>query len=177
MYFKEKTNIFTDNISLLHIAPEVKIAEIFLSLPNIKYHSIDLDEKRKYVLKKADLNKKIPYDDNMFDIIYCCHVLEHIENDIQAMKEMYKVLKPNGKAIIQVPFGKKKHIYEDYSITSPELRHKHFKHPNHVRIYTIEGIKERLNNVGFNVKIEKSYTNNKIPIWFDRHPLIIGNKK
>jgi len=175
MYFKEKTNIFTDNISLLHIAPEKKLAEIFLSLSNIKYYSIDLNEKRKYVQKKSDLNKNIPYNNNTFNIIYCCHVLEHIENDIQAMKEMYRVLKSNGKAIIQVPF-KEGEIYENYSITSPKMRKKHFNHPNHVRIYSIKGIKERLSNIGFNIEIEESYINDELPIWFDKYPLIIVQK-
>jgi SAM-dependent methyltransferase len=54
-----------------------------------------------------------------YDLIICYHILEHIEDDMQAMKELVRVLKPNGTCIIQTPF-KKGEIYENHSITSPQ---------------------------------------------------------
>ena len=69
--------------------------------------------------------------------------MEHIENDDLAMKELYRVLKPNGKIYIQTPF-KDGEIYEDKSIITPKAREKHFGQNDHVRIYSVEGLKKRL---------------------------------
>jgi ubiquinone/menaquinone biosynthesis C-methylase UbiE len=79
--------------------------------------------------------------------------LEHIENDGQAMKELFRVLKPGGMAIIQTPF-KEGNIYENEKIKSPEEREIHFHQEDHVRIYSAVGLKERLQNAGFQVEIK-----------------------
>jgi len=95
---------------------------------------------------------KIDLPANKFDWIICYHVLEHISDDSKAMKELLRVLKPNGKCIIQTPF-KEGEIYEDFSITSPEERLIHFHQEDHVRIYSVEALKSRLANVGFDVEV------------------------
>jgi len=46
----------------------------------------------------------MPFEDNSIDAIVCLAVLEHVENPIQAYKEIYRVLKPSGYAFIYVPF-------------------------------------------------------------------------
>ncbi len=90
--------------------------------------------------------------DNQYDIIICYHVLEHIIKDEQAMSELYRILKPGGVCFIQTPF-KEGEIYEDYSVTSKEERLKHFGQDDHVRIYSVAGLKERLANKGFEVEV------------------------
>ena len=95
----------------------------------------------------------LPFKDECFDLILCNHVLEHIVDDIKAMEEIYRVLKPKGKAIIQIPLNKKKKIsYENYDITDPKERSFHFGQYDHVRIYGMDFF-ERLSSVGF--KYEK----------------------
>lgn len=50
-----------------------------------------------------DLNKKLPFKDNTFDIVYTHHVLEHIENIINLLKEVHRILKKGGYFLICVP--------------------------------------------------------------------------
>ena len=87
-----------------------------------------------------------------FDLIICYHILEHIVEDIIAMKELYRVLKKGGRVLVQTPF-KEGDIYENEKIITPEERLKHFGQDNHVRIYSLLGLVERLNSVGFKTEI------------------------
>lgn len=93
----------------------------------------------------------IAEQDGEFDLVLCYHVLEHVDDDQQAMRELYRVLKPGGSALIQTPF-RAGNIYEDPSITSPEWRLKHFGQADHVRVYSVEGLAERLKIIGFQVE-------------------------
>ncbi|WP_394665974.1 class I SAM-dependent methyltransferase [uncultured Chryseobacterium sp.] len=91
--------------------------------------------------------------DETFDLIICYHILEHIIDDKKAMSELYRVLKKNGTVLIQTPF-KEGEIYEDYSIVTEKKRLKHFGQEDHVRIYSVEGLKERLQDSGFFVDVK-----------------------
>ncbi|MDR2205556.1 MAG: class I SAM-dependent methyltransferase [Flavobacteriaceae bacterium] len=95
---------------------------------------------------------KIDAESEKFDLIICYHVLEHIENDDAAMKELYRVLKTGGTALIQTPF-KSGNIFENPEIKTPEERLRHFGQEDHVRIYTAEILSEKLKNAGFSVEI------------------------
>ena len=68
------------------------------------------------------------------------------------MNELYRILKPNGVCLIQTPF-KEGDIYEDYSITSEVERRKAFGQKDHVRIYSLNGLNERLQSINFNTEI------------------------
>lgn len=87
-----------------------------------------------------------------FDLVICYHILEHIEDDTQAMKELWRVLKKGGYCIVQTPFHSGP-TYENPLITSPEDRLIHFGQSDHVRIYSMQDLKDRLENAGFNVEI------------------------
>lgn len=93
----------------------------------------------------------IPHQDAYFDLILCYHILEHIPEDTKAMAELYRVLKPQGVCYIQTPF-KNGAIYEDASIISEAGRLKAYGQEDHVRVYSVEGLKQRLEQVGFKVK-------------------------
>jgi predicted SAM-dependent methyltransferase len=82
----------------------------------------------------------------------CYHVLEHITADAQAISELYRILKPGGTCWIQTPF-KEGEIYEDFSITDAAERWEHFHQEDHVRIYSAEGLAQRLSAGGFEVEI------------------------
>ncbi len=90
--------------------------------------------------------------ESYFDVIFCYHILEHILADSKAMEELFRVLAPDGKCFIQTPF-KEGEIYEDDYITSETDRRIHFGQEDHVRIYSVEGLKARLIAVGFKVEI------------------------
>jgi SAM-dependent methyltransferase len=91
---------------------------------------------------------------DQFDVILCYHILEHIENDLKAMQELYRVLKPYGKIYIQTPF-KAGSIYEDHTVNIPSERKRLFGQEDHVRTYSVEGLVERLKFAGLQVEILK----------------------
>lgn len=92
--------------------------------------------------------------DESYDLIICYHILEHVIEDIKAMQELFRVLKPKGTILIQTPF-KDGEIYEDYKITSDAERLIHFGQEDHVRFYSVDGLKKRLESVGFTVLINQ----------------------
>lgn len=94
----------------------------------------------------------VPLSDNFFDSIICYHILEHIEDDRAAMKELFRVLKTGGALYVQTPF-REGDILEDPSITSPEDRTTVFGQQDHVRIYSVAGLGERLQKAGFMVAV------------------------
>ena len=118
------------------------------SYPN--YLTSDFQEN-KLVDRQIDITA-IEEKANAFHWIICYHILEHIEDDLKAMQEVYRVLKKGGTAIIQTPF-KEGSIYENSAIRTKEDRLAHFGQEDHVRIYSADGLKERLQSVGFEVRI------------------------
>jgi predicted SAM-dependent methyltransferase len=151
-YMKNKTNILKDEVYVLHFAPEAGVSEHLQSQNNIHYVSCDLFDPK--VMLKADITN-MPFKDNSFDVILCNHVLEHIIDDGRAMKEIYRMLKPNGWAILQVPIDyRRSETYEDPTIVSEDDRLKYFNQKDHVRIYG-KDYKTRLQNAGFKVKTDK----------------------
>jgi ubiquinone/menaquinone biosynthesis C-methylase UbiE len=111
--------------------------------------------------RKYDITH-IDSPNDSYDLIICYHILEHIENDYQAIRELRRILKPGGFCIIQTPF-KEGDIYEDLSVKTDEARLKYFGQKDHVRIYSAAGLKERLSDSGFKAEIKeyKEDINNK----------------
>lgn len=133
LYLKEKTSFFTDNLDVLHIAPEQPFYKRFEKLENLNYITADLESPIAKV--KMDI-REMPFEDNSFDVLLCNHVLEHIDDELKATKEIYRVLKSGGWAILQVPLDTGlETTYEDLSITDPKKREKHFGQYDHVRLY------------------------------------------
>jgi predicted SAM-dependent methyltransferase len=153
LYLKHKTNIFASSsepIKLLHMAPEAKLEQELRKYAHIDYLSADLYMARAMV--KMDITA-MTWADNSFDVIICNHVLEHIPDDRLAMSELYRVLKPKGWAILQVPISYAiASTYEDTQITTPESREQAFGQSDHVRIYGHD-YSDRLASVGFQVSV------------------------
>jgi ubiquinone/menaquinone biosynthesis C-methylase UbiE len=94
----------------------------------------------------------INYPDQSFDVIYCCHVLEHVKDDKLAMKEFHRILKRNGWAILLVPPITTGKTFEDPSIVDPEARLMAFGQKDHVRRYGKDYV-DRLREAGFKVEV------------------------
>ncbi|MFN5417640.1 MAG: class I SAM-dependent methyltransferase [Flavobacteriia bacterium] len=149
LYLKNESNFFTANLNVLHIAPEQCFYHRFKAQKNINYLTGDL------VSPLADLHfdlHHIPLEDNRFDVVFCNHVLEHVDDAMQCMKEIFRVMKPGAWAILQVPQDfNREETYEDKSITSPEEREKHFWQKDHVRLFG-KDYPEWLKKAGFDVQ-------------------------
>lgn len=150
LYLKNHTDFFRKPLKVLHFAPEYCLQKKFKKQANLDYLSADLYSS--LAMTKIDITD-IPYPDDSFDAILCSHVLEHIPDDRKAMKELLRVLKPNGWAILQVPIDRKRDkTFEDPTVTSPEERERLFWQHDHVRLYGRD-YPDRLRDVGFVVEV------------------------
>jgi SAM-dependent methyltransferase len=148
LFVKSRTNLFSDNLKVLHFAPEYCLQRILRLMPNLDYVSADLDSPLATI--KMDITN-ILFKDNSFDVILCSHVLEHIIDDYKAMRELFRVLKPGGWGILQTPIDSKRDkTFEDSRIVSPEERERFFGQSDHVRIYGRDYV-DRLKEAGFEV--------------------------
>lgn len=146
LYLDRKTTFLTDSIRVLHIAPEQVFYKKFKSFSHWDYTTSDLHSPLADV--KADICA-LPFEDNSYDFILCNHVLEHIPNDLKAMEELYRVLKPGGTAILQVPLEEdRENTFEDDAITDQRERTRIFGQYDHVRVYG-QDYYNRLEEVGF----------------------------
>ncbi|MBD6620514.1 methyltransferase domain-containing protein [Komarekiella sp. 'clone 1'] len=150
LYLKNQTNLFFDNLKLLHICPEFFFWKGLNSLPLIQYTAAGLNSP--FATLEMDI-KNIQKPDNSYDVILCSHVLEHIPEDHKAMFELFRILKPGGWAILQVPLDyERETTFEDFSITSPKDRECFFGKDDHVRVYGLD-YKDRLEKAGFTVEV------------------------
>ncbi|WP_178983556.1 class I SAM-dependent methyltransferase [Winogradskyella helgolandensis] len=154
LYLKDETDFFTAEKSILHFAPEQCFLKRFRSLKNLKYTTTDLLSPIADV--KADICN-LPFEDNSYDVILCNHVLEHIPDDTKAMQELYRVMKPGGYGIFQIPQELDRAVtFEDDSITDRDERSKIFGQYDHVRVYGRDYF-DKLRSIGFKVE-EVDYT-------------------
>ena len=148
LYLTNETDFFTSKKKVLHMAPEQCFLARFRKL-NHDYKTADLDSPIADV--KADI-VNLPFNDNSFDVIFCNHVLEHVQDDTKAMKELFRVMKKGGMGIFQVPQDLNRDVtFEDNSITDPKERAKIFGQYDHVRVYGRDYF-DKLRSIGFNVE-------------------------
>jgi SAM-dependent methyltransferase len=151
LYLERKTNLLVDRLRVLHFAPERIFEEKLRSRSNLDYVSTDLERARADV--KADITD-LPFGDNSFDVILCSHVLEHVVDDHKAMRELYRVLRRGGWALVLVPIDfSRDETFEDPTIVAPADRERLFGQADHVRIYGPD-FKARLEEAGFTVRVE-----------------------
>ena len=170
LYLKNKTSFFSKPAKVLHFAPEQAFYKKFRKLKHLDYTTTDLNSPIADV--KADICN-LPFDDNTYDIILCNHVLEHIPDDTKAMQELYRILKPGGMAILQIPQDlSREKTFEDNTITDPKERTKIFGQYDHVRVYGKDYF-NKLRSVGFKVE-EVDYTNELTPEEVTKYALAKG---
>lgn len=133
---------------MLHVAAEPCFSGRFRAMPNIDYITTDLDAQKGMVA--TDLTA-MGFADDSFDVILCSHVLEHVPDDRAAMRELRRILRPDGQAILAVPYWRPA-TEEDLSITDPEERRRRYGQDDHVRMYGRDGVfTQRLTEAGFDV--------------------------
>ncbi|WP_306353769.1 class I SAM-dependent methyltransferase [Flavobacterium sp. '19STA2R22 D10 B1'] len=170
LYLKNETNFFTQPKKILHFAPEQAFYKRFRKQKNLEYTTTDLYSPLADV--KADICN-LPFQDNSFDLILCNHVLEHIPDDTKAMEELYRILKPGGMGIFQIPQDlNRATTFEDNSITDPKKRAEIFGQYDHVRVYGRDYF-NKLRSIGFTV-VEEDYTTKIGPELVERYCLAKG---
>lgn len=154
LYLKNETDFFKAPKKVLHFAPEQAFYKRFRAMKNLDYTTTDLNSPLADV--KADICD-LPFEDDSYDVIFCNHVLEHIPDDTKAMQELYRILKPGGMAILQIPQDlQRAQTFEDNSITDRNERAAIFGQYDHVRIYGRDYF-DKLRTIGFKVH-EVDYT-------------------
>lgn len=154
LYLQNETKFFTNEAKVLHFAPEQCFLKRFRKLEHLDYTTTDLLSPIADV--KADICN-LPFEDNSYDIILCNHVLEHIPDDTKAMQELYRVMKPGGWGVFQIPQDLNRDVtFEDNSITDKTERAKIFGQYDHVRVYGRDYF-DKLRSIGFKVE-EVDYT-------------------
>lgn len=143
---------------LLHVAPEValmrKFSRIYAKQP-ADYVTADLESPL------ADLHfdiQHIPLEDESFDVVICNHIMEHVEDDRLAMREILRIMRKGGWGVILSPVDlQREKTFEDDTITDEAERTRIFGQYDHRRIYGRD-YAERLREAGFEV-YECDYAN------------------
>ena len=149
LYLQQQTDFFSTPYKVLHFAPEQAFYKPLKKMSNLSYTTTDLHSPLADV--QADITQ-LPFDDNAFDVIFCNHVLEHIPDDTQAMRELFRVMKPGGWGIFQIPIDtSRRQTFQDDSITDPAERTRIFGQYDHVRVYGTDYY-DKLRGIGFEVQ-------------------------
>ena len=152
LYLKNKTAFFSKkHLKVLDIGPDRCFSKLCSSLPNVQYVSIDLFPKIARI--KMDI-KNLAFENETFDCIICFHVLEHVKDDLSAMREMFRVLRPTGWALVQVPVDiNRAATFEDFNLSEKNYETV-YGQSGHVRIYGLD-FKHRLESAGFFVRVDR----------------------
>ncbi|MFI3277955.1 MAG: methyltransferase domain-containing protein [Rikenellaceae bacterium] len=154
LYITRESNLLAELPSLIHIAPEVSISKRLQKAYKSASKAADYvtaDLESPLATMHFDV-QQIPLADNSFEVVICNHLLEHVNSDIAAMAELYRIMKPNGWGILLSPVEyDRATTYEDDTITDPNERTRIFGQYDHRRIYGRD-YAERLRSVGFSVE-------------------------
>jgi len=139
-------------VNIMEFAPHPAISVFLKSFSNVRLSTCDL--YMEGVDYKYDITNMKEIPDGSYQVIVCSHVLEHVRDDVQAMREMNRILAPGGKALITVPiYIPLDNCYEDFAITEPAERIKHFGQDDHVRLYSRDCFISRLIKAGFSMEL------------------------
>ncbi len=162
LFIRNHTDWWDTPKKVLHIAPEQIFHRLFRRNPRWNVTSLDLHSPLADI--RADITQ-MPLEDNTFDLIFCNHVLEHIPDDRKAMRELFRVLRPGGTAVVQIPLDSSRpETVEDPAITDPRKRAELFGQYDHVRVYGMDFF-DRLEAAGFQtekIRIDRLFSPDEI---------------
>jgi len=149
LWIERESDLPATRPRLLHIAPEVclrrKFDRLYRDLPG-RYVTADLESPLAAL--HFDV-QRIPLPDDSFDALICNHLLEHVADDRQALRELHRILRPGGRGILLSPVERSRAAtFEDDTITDPAERTRIFGQYDHRRIYGRDYI-DRLREAGF----------------------------
>ncbi|MCA6436156.1 MAG: class I SAM-dependent methyltransferase [Bacteroidota bacterium] len=163
LFFELRTNVYKQPTNLLHISPNKEIANALIA-PTIKQTvgTIEPEMYAEYKPVYMDI-QDIKENDNTFDVVVCCHVIEHVDDAPKAMREIYRVLKKGGFAVLQVPLAiNLDKTIEDLTLKTDKERKLKFGQTDHVRLFGLDYF-DKLTQAGFRVDRDNPFTNK----WID----------
>jgi SAM-dependent methyltransferase len=149
LYLQDVVHLTETDGDVLHVGPAEAVRRRLSSSPPLRYLSLDIDPALADV--QGDVTD-LRFRDESFDFALCVHVLEHVPDDRSAIGELYRVLRPGGRALIQVPPSSLEVTFEDPSVTSPTERERLFGQHDHVRVCGAD-YDHRLAEPGFSVEL------------------------
>ncbi len=158
LYLERETDLRSSQTNVLHVAPDTNLAAWLDACPGVEqvkgdkftegYHGVYPEGTRDLDVTALD------FPDASFDIVLCNHVLEHVPDDAAALREIFRVLKPGGWAILQTPVSPIiKQTIEDPSVKTPKQRERYYGQFDHVRLYSRDDYLKRLAKAGFEITI------------------------
>ena len=152
LWMQRESDLFERCPKLLHVAPEVCLMRHLRKAykgHEVDYVTADLESPL------ADIHfdiQQIPLADNSFDVIFCNHIMEHVEDDLRAMRELYRVMSHGGWGVVLSPVElSRQNTFEDDTITDEAERTRIFGQYDHRRVYGRD-YADRLRSVGFEVE-------------------------
>jgi SAM-dependent methyltransferase len=135
---------------ILVVAPHEATLRALRRCVGIHVTSVDVTA-RPGIDVRATANR-LPFDSAVFDVVVSVHVLEHLDDDMTAIREMARVLSPTGRAIVNVPCDWNETTIEDATVTSPGERRRLFGEADHRRLYGRDLV-DRLQAGGFATEV------------------------
>lgn len=132
--------------NVIHFAPEKILSKRITAMRPKNYIKCDLNPQATDVMRVDILD--MPFNECTFDILIANHVMEHVADDLRALAEIHRVLKPGGYAILQTPFSSKlQKTWSDPGLDTDESRFHAYGQEDHVRLYGLD-IFDRYKNAG-----------------------------
>lgn len=135
---------------VLEFAPSRPLEGRLRERPDLDYRSADLFMPD--VDDVVDITDMVGYPDASFDLFICSHVLEHVTDDADAIRELHRILAPGGRGIVMVPIAPDGSFDEDPAETDVPERWRRFVQDDHVRLYDRGTLVRRLTAGGFEVE-------------------------
>jgi SAM-dependent methyltransferase len=154
LYLEHQVGVGREPLEILHVAPDYGLYLWLKRRQGVHYTASDIDARRyRHIdnVRTANL-MDMPFESNTFDVVICSHVLEHVPDDSKAMRELHRVLKPGGTALLLVPLAMDGGgTDEDPTVTDPAERNRRYGQWDHVRLYGKNDFLSRLTEAGFEV--------------------------
>ncbi|MBL8164509.1 MAG: class I SAM-dependent methyltransferase [Anaerolineae bacterium] len=164
-------------VNMLRYASRCKIVGLELDWPVIIKARQNVGHLPDVLLTNANIYA-LPYADNTFDAVILSEILEHVDRDVDGLKEVLRVLKPGGVVAITVPNANYPFWWDPINKTMETLLGRHISSgplagiwANHVRLYTREHLRSSVLAAGFVVEEERAFTHHSFPFI---HNLVYG---